>query len=1046
MKKRFVSALFVFVAALTMLFSMISTSAADLCTVNFFDEKNEEITMYAEGERVHLSVNFTAPNAGEARVATAFYGGDDLLKSLVMSDNIPMEAGKEITYESDIADTSGYEIISAFVLCDKDSIITATGTPEIRKGIRKFDIKLPNAKDYLYRAGNKSAVELGSLFLAVDGSQINAADVGVDVKDANGSVVTVDYKKNATDWTKSTIDFNDDFTGFVKVTLTENSSCIPVVLKLEIVNATNLTSATGTTTGGTFVLLQDVNTATYVNYWNCTLYGNGFTYSANGAPTAHNSKQGHGVIITKNAVLDNVVFVGDIYNSYGAYTNQDYYNAMIDVMGDTTIQNCYVANCSAPVMVRGNVTINNSTLYGGAVANIIVKSGTVTLEDVTTANYDDGRSVVGMGIVVHSDATESAKLILNGGLTQYNFVSESKVPSDTYAKNLHSTMFSNSCEKYHFGTSPNRYVNTGIISLTALFNKDDITDNANTGYVGSSVSVSGVSGYVYTQSNTTGSVNNNCPEYKPSVQGAVPPEYSFDYTNKNYVAKTDGSNDYCYEENGKVNISMDAGDTFNWDTSILTVTKVGKIDYTVSMNGTDYTGKSIAFNTAGDYEVIYTYTDEYNYKLNEDGSIDTYEVTYTQKIPITVSVEKTTTKHAEFTFGSSNTASTTVTVGNNTYVMPNVSGTSSTIGSTTVDGKTIYYPIVEIVMSDGKTSHNSGWYAYFPVFENAVTITDYKDKGTGNAETFSSSTQSMPSGLSVVGDPTQLFKYQSSSAAGSSPVVKNKILVYSSPSISAKRSEYNTVIQYSYQDNAGLTYYYYIGYHAPAQSYSSICVAPDTLVTLADGTKKEIQYVSVGEEVLAWSFVEGKYVTVPASLAQIDGTGVMDVLHLKFEDGTTLKVLGEHGIFDAELNTFIFIDKDDVKEYLGHNFVKKNGDSYKTVKLVDYEITTEDTQAYTILSTEHYNVILEDMFTVTPAHVGDNFFNPFEIGEGLKYDAESVKADIEKYGLYTYEDFKHVLTYEQFIALNISQFKVSVGKGLVTYEGLIYLIENFINR
>jgi len=57
-----------------------------------------------------------------------------------------------------------------------------------------------------------------------------------------------------------------------------------------------------------------------------------------------------------------------------------------------------------------------------------------------------------------------------------------------------------------------------------------------------------------------------------------------------------------------------------------------------------------------------------------------------------------------------------------------------------------------------------------------------------------------------------------------------------------------------------------------------------------------------------------------------------------------------------------------------------------------------------------------------------------------------MKADIEEYGLYTYDDFDHVLTEEQFDALNLGHFKVSVGKGLVTYDGLIYLIENFINK
>ena len=886
--------------------------------------------------------------------------------------------------------------------------------------------------DFLYRVGNQNAVELSSLF--------NVGKRSVTVSGANVAG-NASVAVNGTSLTFSG-------TGVVKVTLSSGCTCneCDLELTLEVVDATNLTSATGTIEGGTFVLLCNVNTSTYVNYWNCTLYGNGFTYSLKGAPTAYNSKQGHGVIITKNATLDNLVIVGDVYNSYGAYTNQDYYNTAIDVVGDTTIQNCYIANCAAPVKARSNVTIKNSTLYGGTVANLLIMSGTATLENVTTANYDDGRAMVGMGIVIHSEATETAKLVLNGTLTQYNFISESKVPTDTYAKNLHDAMFNSNCSQYQFGTSPNRYVNTGIISLTSTFNGEDITDNAKTGYVGKSLRVSSYDGYVYTQANTSGSVNNNSPEYKPTTQGAVPPSYSFDYTNKNYIAKTDGSNDYCYEENGKVNISMDQGDTFNWDTSILTIGK-GITSYTVSMNGTDYTGKSITFNTAGDYTVTYTYTDDNNNKLDENGNITTYSVTYTKTVHITVAVVKATTKHAEFTFGSSNTASTTVTVGNSTYVMPNVSGTSSTIGSTTVSGQTIYYPIVEIIMSDGKTSHSSGWYAYFPVFSGAVTITDYAEKGTGDKMTpYNGSTTTMPSGLSIVGDPTQLFKYQSSSAAGSTPVVKSNKLVYSSASISANRNEYNTVIQYSYTDNAGATYYYYIGYHAPAQSYSSICLAPDTLITMANGTKKEIQDVRIGDMVVAWNFYTGKYENVPVSLLQKHETGYLNVLYLYFDDGTVLKVLGEHGIFDADLNTFIFIDEGDVGNYIGHNFVKQDGEGFTTVKLTGYDVITEYTTAYTILSLDHYNVIAEGMFTVTPAHVGDNFFNPFDVGEDMKYDDEAVKADIEKYGLYTYDDFDHVLTYEQFVALNLGHFKVSVGKGYITYDGLIYLIENFINN
>jgi len=80
------------------------------------------------------------------------------------------------------------------------------------------------------------------------------------------------------------------------------------------VDATNLTSATGTTTGGNYVLLSNVKTNNYVYYWNCSLYGNGFIYSLEGAPTNYSSSHGHGVLMTKNAILDNLVIEGDIYD------------------------------------------------------------------------------------------------------------------------------------------------------------------------------------------------------------------------------------------------------------------------------------------------------------------------------------------------------------------------------------------------------------------------------------------------------------------------------------------------------------------------------------------------------------------------------------------------------------------------------------------------------------------------------------------------------------------------------------------------------------
>ncbi len=75
-----------------------------------------------------------------------------------------------------------------------------------------------------------------------------------------------------------------------------------------------------------------------------------------------------------------------------------------------------------------------------------------------------------------------------------------------------------------------------------------------------------------------------------------------------------------------------------------------------------------------------------------------------------------------------------------------------------------------------------------------------------------------------------------------------------------------------------------------------------------------------------------------------------------------------------------------------------------------------------------------------------DLFNYFTFGEGVKFDEELMKADIEKYGLYTYEDFDDYLTYEQFVAFNVQYFKVAVGKGYYTYEGIVNLIDEYLNK
>lgn len=222
------------------------------------------------------------------------------------------------------------------------------------------------------------------------------------------------------------------------------------------------------------------------------------------------------------------------------------------------------------------------------------------------------------------------------------------------------------------------------------------------------------------------------------------------------------------------------------------------------------------------------------------------------------------------------------------------------------------------------------------------------------------------------------------------------------------------------------------------------CVTGDTLVTLADGSMKRIDQITYEDQLLVWNFFTGDYDAVPSAIIFYHGDDLYRVLNLHFEDGTTVKVINNHGFFDVEANKFVFIEEANVNEYIGHSFVKMDGDDRTAVKLTGYSITEEYTGCYSIQTAVHINFMTEGMFSeTTPPY--DGWFEYFEIGEDMKYDEAQMQADLELYGQYDYSDFAAYATYEQFIAFNGPYLKVLVGRGVLTFEELLQLVATYVS-
>ena len=914
-----------------------------------------------------------------------------------------------------------------------------------------------NVDSYLYRVGNGNAVKLGALFKVLSsgakaGESSGApdpADILVTVEALSESNVTLkSYSANSSNWEDSTIQFNG--MGHAKVVIQDTDAGVPYELELEIVNGINATAATSATSNNV-VLLKNVSGGLTVSNGK-TLYGNGFSVT----DTRSHPSGTSGFVHIDNGTVDNVKLVG--YTASAQVTdgvnNADYAPAVTVSTNGGRILNSTISGGRFAVLVYAlgankELYLEGSTLKGGAVANMQFGGGIVTFKNCVTRKATEGPK--GLGIYV---TTGNAQVNLKGTFYQDNWTNTSELGN-------YQSLLNGIDNKYKDSSGR---INPGIIFLPPSGTVDEsmaraaIHDETGNTYGYIQKTAFGVTGTCYLPE--TSMANAGDPG-DITDQHVIMPSYSFDYSSKNYHAKIEGSNEYCYynEATRQVEISFDEGSSKVWDPMILTVTKMGNtLPYSAAMNGTDYTNSTICFSETGEYDVVYTYVDPYNYQ-NASGA---YSITYTQTVHISVTAVEpdVVIYYASFNYdGTAGNYAARKEIGtdNKTYVMPDVSADiSSKIGHTTVAGKTVYYPIVNVspTSSNGNTEYRSGKGYYFaPVFSE-LNIKDYYQDTGAVQYSYSKNSTTWPHGKSNSNGPDINYftcasgekvwgntsPYARSTNAQYYRYGKNDNgLCYTTCEIEANNSACEHLVQYHYVSNDGTTYYYYVYYKFAAMTYSS-CVTTGTSVTMADGTQKPIEDVNEGDMVLTWSFEKGQAEAMPVAIKWYHSTDDWRVTTLTFSDDTQVKIIAEHGFFDLDTNSYEYLTDDNAQDYIGHRFAKQNVDgSITDVTLIKAETMNEVTGSYSLQTACNENFTVAGMLSIT----GEDYrgrFEYFPIGEGMKYDEAAKQHDIEQYGLYTYEEFAEYLTPEQFYAFNGPYFKVLVGKGVFTYEDILEII------
>lgn len=224
--------------------------------------------------------------------------------------------------------------------------------------------------------------------------------------------------------------------------------------------------------------------------------------------------------------------------------------------------------------------------------------------------------------------------------------------------------------------------------------------------------------------------------------------------------------------------------------------------------------------------------------------------------------------------------------------------------------------------------------------------------------------------------------------------------------------------------------------------YQKSCFAAGTLITLADGTQKKVEDLLESDVLLVFDHETGTYVECPILFIERDGWAEYNIINLTFSNGTTTRLIYEHGLFDLTLNRYVYVTEQNYSEFVGHEFAVMDENGYQTVTLTEAYITTEYTGCYSLVTVYHFNYFIDGLFSM-PGGI-DGLFNFFEYDESLKFDEEKMAEDIKKYGLYTYEDFAPYMPEEIYELFQAPYYKVAVEKGMITFEEIVGLIERYL--
>ena len=172
--------------------------------------------------------------------------------------------------------------------------------------------------------------------------------------------------------------------------------------------------------------------------------------------------------------------------------------------------------------------------------------------------------------------------------------------------------------------------------------------------------------------------------------------------------------------------------------------------------------------------------------------------------------------------------------------------------------------------------------------------------------------------------------------------------------------------------------------------------------------KKRIEDITYDDDLVVWDFDNGCFTTAKPLWLTVRGEAE-EYNFLKFSDGSELKTVRQHRIFNKELGKFTYPMTDETP--IGTTTFNELGEE---VTLVSKEVVEEKVSYYNIISHYHMNAFAEGILTSC------RFSNLYEIKD-MKY----VKDDRELVGIEEYKDIPE----EYYYGLRLAEQPKEVNRG-----------------